>query len=100
MRSAIGIDDDGAFAGKALENPGLNRLNDRLNGLGVVMGRQADQDVYLAHVDELAKKIIGQKCLFRQFNLRAKRLSCESVRACPTETANIPSDQIRRSRNQ
>ena len=47
--------------------------DDGLNGLGMVMGRQAYKDVYLAYVDELAKKIIRQKRLFHQFNLRAKR---------------------------
>ena len=43
---------------------------DGLDGLGIVMGRQPNQDVDLAYVDELAKKFIGQKCFFRQFNLR------------------------------
>jgi hypothetical protein len=47
-------------------------LDDGLNGLGIVMSRQAYQDVYLAYVDELAKKIICQQGFFRQFNLRAK----------------------------
>jgi hypothetical protein len=36
------------------------------------MGPQAYQDVHFADVDELAKKIIRQKRLFRQFNLPAR----------------------------
>ena len=72
LRSAIGINDYGSFAGKALENSCLNGPDDGLNGLGIVMGRQADQDVDFADVDELAKKIIRQERLFRQFNLPAR----------------------------
>src|SRR6266496_1581823 len=79
LRSTIGINDYGSFAGKALENAGLYGLDDGLNGLGIVMGRQAYQDVDLAYVNELAKKIIGQEGLFRQFNLRAKLSSCAPV---------------------
>jgi hypothetical protein len=36
----------------------LNGLDYRLNGLGIVMGRQADEDVDLAYIDKLAKKIV------------------------------------------
>jgi hypothetical protein len=72
LRSTIGINDYGALAGKALENAGLNRLDDGFNRLGIVVRRQAYDDIYLADVDELAKKIIGEKGLFRQFILRAK----------------------------
>ncbi len=72
MRPTIGINDYGAFAGKALENAGLNGPNDGLDGFGIVVSRQAHDDVHLAHVDELAKKIIGEKGLFRQFVLPTK----------------------------
>ena len=61
-----------SFAGKALKNSGLNGPDDGLNGFGIIMGPQAYQDVHFAYVDELAKKIIGQKYLFRQSSLRAK----------------------------
>jgi hypothetical protein len=60
LRSTIGIDDYDSFAGKALENAGLNGPDDGINGLGIVMGRQAHHDVYFAYIDELAKKIICQ----------------------------------------
>jgi hypothetical protein len=72
LRSTIGINDYGALARKALENAGLNRLDDGFNRLGIVVRRQAHDDIYLAYVDELAKKIIGENGLFRQFILRAK----------------------------
>ena len=58
-----------SFAGKALKNSCLNGPDDWLNGLGIVMGRQTYEDVHFAYVDELAKKIICQERLFRQFNL-------------------------------
>jgi hypothetical protein len=72
LRSTIGINDYGAFAGKALENASLNGADDGLNRLSIVVRRQAYDDIYLAYVDKLAKKIIGEKGLFRQFILRAK----------------------------
>jgi len=59
LRSAIGVDDYDAFAGKAFENAGLNGVEDGLDGFGVVMGGEADEDVDLADVDELAEKIVG-----------------------------------------
>jgi hypothetical protein len=36
------------------------------------MGPQGYQDVHFAYIDELAKKIIRQERLFRQFNLPAR----------------------------
>jgi hypothetical protein len=78
LRSAIGVNDDDSFTRKALENACLNSLEDGLKGVGIVMGRQAHHDVYFAHVDELAKKVICQKGLFRQFNLRVMIKSYES----------------------
>jgi hypothetical protein len=58
VRSTVSIDDDGPLPGKTLENAPLNRLQDQLDALGVVMSRQAYEDVDLTYVDELAKKII------------------------------------------
>jgi hypothetical protein len=72
LRSAIGINDYSSFAGKALKNACLNGADDGLNGFGIIMGPQAYQDVHFAYIDELAKKIIRQERLFRQFNLPAR----------------------------
>jgi hypothetical protein len=58
-RSAIGIDDDGPVPGKPAQDPGLDGLHDRTDRPGVIVCGQAHENVYFAHVDQLAKKIIG-----------------------------------------
>jgi hypothetical protein len=72
LRSAVCINDHDSFAGKTFQYAGLNRTNDGLDGFGIIVGGDAYQDVDLAHINELAKEIVRQKRLFRQFNLRAK----------------------------
>ena len=67
LRPTIGIYDYNSFTGKAFENACLNGLKNGLDGLGMIVCRQANQNVYLAHINELAKKIIWQQSLFRQF---------------------------------
>jgi hypothetical protein len=69
LRPTISIDDDSPVAGKTLENARLDGSDDGLNRLGIIVGRKSYQDIHLADVDELAKEIVGQKRLFRQFNL-------------------------------
>ena len=98
MRSSIGINDDSPFPGKALENTRLNTMEDRLDSVCIIVSRQAYQDIDLAYIDELAKKIICQNHVFRQFNPRAKPCLCQS-RSHPTGNQPLIS-QIRRSRNQ
>src|ERR1700675_2045972 len=72
LRSPIRIDDDGSFARKTFENARLNGADDRGDGLGIIMRRQANQDIHFAYIHELAKKLICQKRLFPQLSLQAK----------------------------
>src|SRR5215471_19268948 len=72
MRSTISVDDGSSLTREALEKACLNGSEQRLDRFGIVVGGQSHHDVDLAHVDELAKKIIRQKRLFSQFNPRLK----------------------------
>jgi hypothetical protein len=91
LRSAIDIDNHRSFAREAFENAGLNGVENGLNGSGIVTGRKAYQNVDLAHRDELAKKIIGQKSFFRQnVSLKTSEQAWSTAMQC----------QMRRSRNQ
>jgi hypothetical protein len=79
----------------------LKGPNDRLDGFGVVMSRQAYQDIYFAHIDELAKKAVFQKHLFRQFQPPSKALTLfVSVMKTSREIRFLVAHQMRRSRNQ
>src|SRR5450755_3792670 len=78
-RSAVGVDDRHPFARKALQNAGLNGLHDRADGLRIVVGGQAHQDVHFADVNELAKKIVAKDAFLSQAALhlawKGERLS-------------------------
>ena len=41
--------------------PSLNRSDNRANGFGIVVSRQAHQDVDFADADQLANEIIGEE---------------------------------------
>jgi len=59
LRAAVGIDDDGSFARKALKKSGLDGLKNGRNSSGVVVSGKADEDVNLADIYQLAKKFIA-----------------------------------------
>jgi hypothetical protein len=44
-------------------------VDDGADSLGVVMSRQAHEDIGLANIDELAEKIIGKKVPVFHFNI-------------------------------
>jgi hypothetical protein len=44
-------------------------MDDRSDSLGVIVSGQTHKDIYLADVDQLAKKIIGKKSPIFQFQL-------------------------------
>ena len=64
---------DTALSRKAAEDAGSNRVDDRIHSLGIVMSGQADKDIHLANIDELAEKIIGKEILVVHF-----RIPCDS----------------------
>src|SRR2546425_3993489 len=72
LRSAIGIDNNRALSRETLHNAGSDRLDYRPYSFGVVVSGQAHQDVYLAYVDQLAKKIIRENTFLGQLELRTQ----------------------------
>jgi hypothetical protein len=72
-RATVDIDNDGPFPGKTFEDASLDRLDDRLYGFGIIVGRHPNEDVHLAHIDKLAKKFVGQKGFFDQINPQSFR---------------------------
>jgi hypothetical protein len=65
--SSVGIDDDCPLSWKSTEDAGSNGVDDRIYRLGIVMSGQADKDIDLANIDELAEKVIGKKISVFQF---------------------------------
>ena len=61
VRSSVGINDDRPLPGKTAEDAVSNRSHDRSHSFRIVMGGQADKNVGLANVNELAEKIVGKK---------------------------------------
>jgi hypothetical protein len=49
-------------------------VDNRSNCFGIIVGGQADEDVDLADIDELAKEIVCEEAFFCQFPLRSKHL--------------------------
>src|SRR6266851_1776386 len=72
LRSPIGIDNHRALSWETLHNAGSDRLDYRPHSSGVVVSGQAHQDVYLAYVDQLAKKIIRENTFLGQLELRTQ----------------------------
>lgn len=72
LRSAIGVNNDRSFSRKTFEDSSLYRLDDGFDGLRIVVRGQADENVDLTDIDELAKELICQKLLVRQFILPKK----------------------------
>ena len=68
-RSSVGIDDDCSLSRKSAEDAASNRVDDRIHSLGIIVSGQADKDVHLADIDQLAKKIIGKKISVFQFRI-------------------------------
>src|SRR5438552_11065339 len=75
LRSAIGIDNHRALARETLHNAGSDRLDYRPYSSGVVVSGQAHQDVYLAYVDQSAKKIIRENTFLGQLELRTQEVN-------------------------
>src|SRR3954453_11763491 len=65
-RSTVDVDDDGPLTRKVLQQPGADRLHHLSDRPGVVVGRDADEDIDLANVHQFAKKIIRKNGFFGQ----------------------------------
>ena len=65
-RAAVGVDDYRAFAGKIFQQSGTNGLHHLTDGGGVVVGRHTDENVRLADVNQLAKKLIRKNAFLGQ----------------------------------
>jgi hypothetical protein len=65
-RPAIHVQDGHTLADKILAQAFLNGLRGLPDGRGVVVRRNADQQIDLADAHELAKKIVCEETLFSQ----------------------------------
>src|SRR6267378_2681397 len=64
--STVHVQDSHALADKVLPQALLNGLQSLPDCRSVVVGRNAHQEVHLAHAHELAKKIVCEETLFSQ----------------------------------
>ena len=65
-RAPIRINDDCPQPGEVFQQTGTDRLHDLTHRLRVVVGRNTDEDVDLADVNQLTKKIIRENGFFGQ----------------------------------
>ena len=85
--------------GKPIRIPVCIACTTEPDGFGIVVSRQADEYVDLAHIYQLAKEIIREKAVLRQLDLCLSR-----GRPCANASCGVVSMltavQIRRKRNQ
>ncbi len=65
-RATVGVHDDRTFAGEIFQQAGADGLHDLADGGGIVVGRHTDENVRLADVNQLAKKLIGKNAFLGQ----------------------------------
>src|SRR6266576_6309843 len=95
-RAAVGIDDYGALTREILQQSGTDGLHDRADGRGVIVGRHTNEDVRLADVNQLAKKLISQNAFLGHL---LPLLSLPSVQKISSRIS-VHGSQILRRRNQ
>ena len=79
LRSSVHVEDDCAFPGKILQQSNSNPLYRFSNSLGIVVRRHTNQQVYFAHTDQLAKKIIRKNAALVQSKLLPVALQLQLV---------------------
>ena len=65
-RSAIDVYNDHPIPHKVLLKTFLNRHHRLTNGLGIIVRRDSDKEVYFTHAHKLAKETVIEKDFFDQ----------------------------------